>query len=192
MVSSDKNITERLRNDDKSVIDDIFKSYHSRIFRFSLSYLKNDNDAYDIVQEVFIKIWENRLTLKPETNFDAFVFTISRNAVHSLFRKKLCEQKYLSYLSEMAVSNSQDTEQQTDFVFLEQKYEELIENLPSKRKEIFLLSRKSGLTNKEIAKKQGISEKTVEDHLTKALMYLKKQLSAYGVWMVLFYFLFVE
>lgn len=192
MINTEKNFADRLRNDDKKVIDEIFALYHIKIFRFSVSYLKNDDDAYDIVQEVFIKIWEARLSLKSDTNFDAFIFTIAKNAIMSLFRKRLSEQKYLDYLSESAVSNAHDTEEQTDYVFLRQKYEQLVETLPVKRKEIFMLSREKGLSNKEIALRQGISEKTVEDHITKALAYLKKQLSSYGIWTLLFYFLFVE
>ncbi|MDP4201231.1 MAG: RNA polymerase sigma-70 factor [Bacteroidota bacterium] len=192
MINTEKNFAERLRSDDKKVIDEIFALYHIKIFRFSVSYLKNEDDAYDIVQEVFIKIWEARFSLKSDTNFDAFIFTIAKNAVMSLFRKRLSEQKYLDYLSESAVSNALDTEEQTDYVFLRQKYEQLVETLPVKRKEIFLLSREKGLSNKEIALKQGVSEKTVEDHITKALAYLKKQLSSYGIWTLLFYFLFVE
>ncbi len=185
-------MAERLRNDEASVIDDIFALYHKRIFRFSISYLKNDNDAYDIVQDVFIKVWENRLTLNPDTNFDAYIFTITKNALFSLFRKRLTEKKYLDYLSELTISNNHDTEKQTDYIFLQQKYEELVEKLPTKRKEIFLMSRKTGLSNKEIALRKGISEKTVEDHLSKSLAFLKKQFSNHGILMVLFYFLFVE
>ncbi|MTK54622.1 RNA polymerase sigma-70 factor [Paludibacter sp.] len=192
MINTEKNFADRLRSDDKKVIDEIFALYHIKIFRFSVSYLKNEDDAYDIVQEVFIKIWEARFSLKSDTNFDAFIFTIAKNAVMSLFRKRLSEQKYLDYLSESAVSNALDTEEQTDYVFLRQKYEQLVETLPVKRKEIFLLSREKGLSNKEIALRQGVSEKTVEDHITKALTYLKKQLSNYGIWTLLFYFLFVE
>jgi RNA polymerase sigma-70 factor (family 1) len=192
MINTEKNFADRLRSDDKKVIDEIFALYHIKIFRFSVSYLKNEDDAYDIVQEVFIKIWEARFSLKSDTNFDAFIFTIAKNAVMSLFRKRLSEQKYLDYLSESVVSNALDTEEQTDYVFLRQKYEQLVETLPVKRKEIFLLSREKGLSNKEIALKQGVSEKTVEDHITKALAYLKKQLSSSGIWTLLFYFLFVE
>jgi len=55
---------ERLRIDDRSVIDEIYAVYHRRIFRFSLAYLKNEDDAYDLVQEVFVKLWENRLVLR--------------------------------------------------------------------------------------------------------------------------------
>lgn len=192
MMNTEKNFAERLRNDDKKVIDEIFAMYHMRIFRFSVAYLKNEDDAYDIVQDVFIKVWESRLSIQPDTNFDAFIFTIAKNTVLSLFRKRLTEQKYFDYLSQNATSNSHDTEEQTDYVFLRQKYEQLVETLPEKRKEIFVLSREKGLTNKEIALRQGISEKTVEDHLTKALAYMKKQLNSYGIWTLLFYFLFVE
>ena len=192
MIVSDKSMAERLRNDEASVIDDIFALYHKRIFRFSISYLKNDNDAYDIVQDVFIKVWENRLTLNPDTNFDAYIFTITKNALFSLFRKRLTEKKYLDYLSELTISNNHDTEKQTDYIFLQQKYEELVEKLPTKRKEIFFRPRKTGLSNKKIALRKGISEKTVEDHLSKSLAFLKKQFSNHGILMVLFYFLFVE
>ena len=192
MMNTEKNFAERLRNDDKKVIDEIFAMYHMRIFRFSVAYLKNEDDAYDIVQDVFIKVWESRLSIQPDTNFDAFIFTIAKNTVLSLFRKRLTEQKYFDYLSQNATSNSHDTEEQTDYVFLRQKYQQLVETLPEKRKEIFVLSREKGLTNKEIALRQGISEKTVEDHLTKALAYMKKQLNSYGIWTLLFYFLFVE
>lgn len=192
MISKDKNIIERLKSNDKSAIDDIFTLYHNRIFRFALSFLKNENDAYDIVQDVFIKIWENRFTIQQDTKFNAYIFTVTKNTIFSLFRKRLNEQKYLDYLAELAVSNSQDTEELTDYVFLQDKYEELINKLPTKRKEIFLLSRKVGLTNKEIAQEKGISEKTVEDHLTKALAFLKKEFTAQGIWMILLYFLFLE
>lgn len=192
MTNTTLSFAERLRIDDKKVIDEIFALYHIRIFRFSMAYLKNENDAYDIVQDVFVKIWESRLSLKADTNFDAFIFTIAKNTVLSLFRKRLSEQKYLDYLSQNASPNSHDTEEQTDYAFLRQKYEQLVAALPLKRKEIFLLSREQGLTNKEIALRQGVSEKTVEDHITKALAYLKKQLSTYGVWTLLFYFMFVE
>jgi RNA polymerase sigma-70 factor (ECF subfamily) len=192
MTDLENNFVERLRNDDKKVIDEIFAQYHAKIFRFSIAYLKNESDAYDIVQEVFIKIWENRYSIKQETNFDAFIFTIAKNTVLSLFRKRLTEQKYLDYLAQAASSNTEGTEEQTDYAFLKNQYEQLIEHLPLKRKEIFLLSREKGLSNKEIALQKGISEKTVEDHLTKALAYFKKHLSCYGIWTALFYFLFVE
>ncbi|MDP4184139.1 MAG: RNA polymerase sigma-70 factor [Bacteroidota bacterium] len=192
MTNTENNFAERLCNDDKKVITEIFAQYHAKIFRFSVAYLKDEHDAYDVVQEVFVKLWETRYSLKRDTNFEALLFTIAKNTVLSRFRKRLTEQKYLDYLAQSADTHTQDTEEQTDYTFLKQKYEQLIETLPTKRKEIFILSREKGLSNKEIAQMKGITEKTVEDHMTKALAFLKKQLSNYGVWTLLFYFLFVE
>ena len=192
MINIESNFAERLRNDDKKVMEEIFSLFHSKIFRFSIAYLKNDHDAYDLVQEVFIKVWESRYTLKKDTNFEAYIFTIAKNAMLSLFRKRLTEQKYLDYIAQAGESYNGGTEEQTNFLFLKQQYEELIEQLPLKRKEIFLLSREKGLSNKEIALLKGISEKTVENQLTRALAFFRQHLSSYGIWTALFYYLFVK
>jgi RNA polymerase sigma-70 factor (family 1) len=183
---------DRLRLDDRTVIDEIYALYHHKIFRFSLAYLKNEDDAYDLVQEVFIKLWENRLSLKSDTRFDAFLFTIAKNSVLSLFRKRLTEQKYIDYLAVTATSNTQGTEEQTNYTFLKERYEQLIEQLPPKRQEIYKLSRIKGFSNKQIASLQGIAEKTVEDHLSKAFAFFKQHLGDFGIWTALFYYLFVE
>ncbi|MBB3186195.1 RNA polymerase sigma-70 factor [Microbacter margulisiae] len=192
MIYNQETFAERLRQDDRTVIDEIYALYHHRIFRFSMAYLKNEEDAYDIVQEVFVTMWENRLVLRKDTNFDAYLFTVAKNSVLSLFRKRVTEQKYMEYLSQAATSNTVGTEEQTDYTFLKERYEQLIEQLPPKRKEIFKLSREKGLSNKEIAAMRGITEKTVEDHLSKALFFFKQHLGSFGIWTALFYFLFVE
>lgn len=192
MINIESNFAERLRNDDKKVMEEVFVLFHTKIFRFSIAYLKNEPDAYDLVQEVFIKIWESRYTLKKDTNFEAYIFTIAKNAMLSLFRKRLTEQKYLDYMAQAGTSNNGGTEEQTNFFFLKQQYESLIEQLPLKRKEIFLLSREKGMSNKEIALLKGISEKTVENQLTKALAFFRQHLSSYGIWTALFYYLFIK
>ncbi len=192
MIYTESNFAERLRLDDKKVMEEIFSIFHTRIFRFSIAYLKNEHDAYDVVQDVFIKIWESRYTLKKDTNFDAYIFTIAKNAMLSLFRKRLTEQKYLDYMVQVGESDSGGTEEQTNFFFLKQRYEELIEQLPLKRKEIFILSREKGLSNKEIALLKGISEKTVENQLTRALAFFRQNLSSYGIWTAFFYYLFIK
>lgn len=192
MNYNEETFADRLRLDDRTVIDEIYALYHHKIFRFSLAYLKNEDDAYDLVQEVFIKLWENRLSLKSDTRFDAFLFTIAKNSVLSLFRKRLTEQKYIDYLAVTATSNTQGTEEQTNYTFLKERYEQLIEQLPPKRKEIYKLSRIKGFSNKQIASLQGIAEKTVEDHLSKAFAFFKQHLGDFGIWTALFYYLFVE
>ena len=183
---------ERLRDDDRTVIDEIYELYHAKIFRFSISYLKNQDDAYDIVQDVFIKLWENRLQLKKDTNFDAFLFTVAKNTVLSLFRKRATEQKFRNNIDISYESEPNDIENNIDFDFLKKKYQKLVDKLPPKRKEVFVLSREKGLSNKEIAQIKGIAEKTVEDHLTKSLSFFKQHFGTLGMLTLLYFYLFVD
>lgn len=178
-----------LKADDKAVIDRLYKKYHAKIYHFAKSYLKLTDEAADIVQEVFVKLWDSRATLKNDTDLDALVFTITRNAVISVFRKKSSEKKYMDYLTSMAIDSDNQTIEALDYRSLEGQLNSLIEQLPDKRKQVFLLSRQQGLKNSEIAQQLSISEKTVEDHMTKALAFIRKHMEAYGVFGVLVVYL---
>ena len=180
-------LCNRLKKGDKKALDEIYSLYYSKVFGFALSYLKNNDDAMDIVQECFIKLWENRNTIKNNTRLEAFIFTITKNSILSLFRKHSTKKKYIEYLAHKVSANTSGTEEQTNFGFLQEKYEKLILQLPTKRKEIFWLSRKEGLSNKEIAEKKGISVKTVENQLTKALAFFKTNLEKGGFLSTIFY-----
>lgn len=182
----------RLKNDDRSVIDEIYASYHLRLFRFALAYLKNEEDSYDVVQEVFVKLWENRFHLAATTVFDAFLFTVTKNTVISLLRKRITEQKYQAEFAGNNEAENSTIEGDIDYQIINTKYLQLVELLPPKRREIFRLSREGGKSNKEIALEKGISEKTVEDHLTKSLSFLRQQLGKLGYSVLLFVYLFLE
>lgn len=191
MVVNNEILCDALRSGDKKSLDTVYGMYHERIYGFALSYLKDEDDAMDIVQEAFIKLWESRKTLKDDTRLDALIFTVTKNAILSLFRKRSTEKKYLNYLGSVTMSNNSGAEELSDFDFLQEKYEALIPQLPEKRREIFILSRKKGLSNKEIAEIKGISEKTVENHMTLALSFLREHLGQSGVLSTLFYYLFI-
>jgi len=189
MIENNK-IAEGLIKGDKKTFDYIYNKYNQRIFCFALSFLKSKEDAYDIIHDVFIKIWESRATIKKEKNFESFIFTITRNTVLSLFRKRASEKEYLNHIGFITTSNSIGTEEASNYDFLEEKINYYISQLPPKRQKIFLLSRKSGLSNKKIAQQLNISEKTVEDHLSKALASLKKNMLHYRIYAQLFIAMF--
>jgi RNA polymerase sigma-70 factor (ECF subfamily) len=187
-----KIICNQLRIGDKSSIDQLYKLYHKKIFAFSLSYLKNEQLAYDVVQDVFVKIWENRKQIKNHEGVDSLLFITAKNILISMFRKKASEKSYLKYLKDTVVNIGEDTNETIDYNFLNQYYEELISELPEKRKQIFILSRKSGLSNREIAQKLKISEKTVENQMTKALAYFRNNFSKSGFVYTLYFSLFIN
>lgn len=184
-------MTTGLINDDKAVIDLIYNTYHKRIYAFAFSYLKVKDDALDVVHEVFMKLWENRHRIEPDTKIEAFVFTITKNTVLSIFRKKSTEKKYMDHMANVTISHDLNTQNQLDYTFLKETIDGLIKDLPPKRQEVFLKSRKDGLSNKEIAQQLNISEKTVEDHITKALGFLRKRMDEIGIIASLFYYLFI-
>ena len=180
-----------IRKGDKKALDEVYHLYYKKLFNFSLAYLKDEQLAQDIVQETFLKLWENRTKLKGDTKPDALLFTISKNAILSLFRKHSTESKYLKYLESTQLSNSDATENLVNYNLLNDKYEALIKQLPPKRMEIFILSRKKGKSNNEIADKLGISEKTVKNQITQALAFFKENLSCIGLFGSLYYYLFI-
>ncbi|MFO8000172.1 MAG: RNA polymerase sigma-70 factor [Marinilabilia sp.] len=193
MIQNDKDMVDGLKEGNKTVIDQIYYSYHKRIYAFALSLLKSEEDAVDIVHEVFVKLWKKRRDLEDDTKIEPLIFTITRNTVLSLFRKRASENKYYDQLagtSDMQ-NNASNTEEQVNYTFLREQVDQLVEQLPDKSRRVYLLSRENGLSNKEISQQLGIAEKTVEDHITKALTFLKKHLKDIGIMGTLFWYLFV-
>lgn len=161
-------------------MNELYAKYSKRLYIFACGYFKSEEDSRDLVQEVFIRLWNSREKLKEESNLEAFLFTITKNMIISGFRKKISEKEYLEQLRLLVVKNNSDTEEQVDYKLLEEKVKKLIHSLPDQRQRIYLLSKEEGYSNKAIADELQISVKTVEDHLTKARKFLKDHLKEYG------------
>lgn len=189
---NNEKLINRFIDGDKTAINDLYAEYSPRLYRFAMAYLKSESEVLDIVQEVFVNVWINRNKLKKNSNFDAYLFTVAKNTIVSVFRKKLSEKDYFEYLKNKSITNSIDTESQFNYNQLSDKLNDLIEQLPPQRKKIYQLSKERGLANKTIATELGISVKTVEDHLSKASKFVKKNLTEYGFIALLFIDLFVN
>ncbi len=155
-----------------------------------MGYLKNKQEAEDIVQEVFLKIWKSRKELLTGTSFESFLFTITRNAILNTIRKEKYQQVYLDYVK-LHPGKNVLLDEELDFNELERAYKRSIETLPPKRKEIFLLSRSKNLTNAEIAERMGISVKTVENQMTSALADIRHNLLKLGFSGIIFFEIFL-
>lgn len=189
-MNKDK-LINRFISGDKTAINDLYAEYSPRLYRFAMAYLKSESEVLDIIQEVFVNLWINRNKLKKDSNLDAYLFTIAKNTIVSVFRKKLSEKDYLEHLKHKAITNSIDTESQFNYNQLSKELENLVEQLPPQRQKIYQLSKVQGLPNKTIATELGISVKTVEDHLSKASKFIKKNLTELGFLALLFIDLFI-
>ncbi|MBN2814389.1 MAG: RNA polymerase sigma-70 factor [Bacteroidales bacterium] len=155
----------------------IYNKYSYKLHEFVLMYLKQEEDAEEIVQEVFIKIWESRGKIDVYSSFESFLFTIAYNATISLLRKRVSQSKSREYLKSLQQIDAADQViDEIQFKELDQKVQSLLEQLTPRQKEIYLLSREDGLTHKEIAQKLSISESTVNNHLVTTMKYLKSHI----------------
>jgi RNA polymerase sigma-70 factor (ECF subfamily) len=170
----------------------IYERYSKRLYGFILRYIKQNEDAEELVQEVFVKIWESRNKIDAYSSFESFLFTIAYNTTISLLRKRSNEKKYLEYLKSLQQSaNSPDLIDEIQFNELNDRVQSLLNELTPRQKEIFQLSREEGLTHDEIAKKLDISVNTVKKHMGNTLALLKLKIDSSLTINLLFAYLFL-
>jgi len=168
-----------------------FLKYSKKLYYFAKGYLGSKEDAEGLVQEVFLLVWNKRKELKGHLSFNAFLYTVTYNAIRKYFRKKAREKKYLDKFLQDYDGKYKKTVEDIEYHNLQELANKAIEKLPKKRKLIFELSRYEGLTNMEISKRLDISKKTVENQITSALKLLREQFRTEALLTLLLYYLFV-
>lgn len=153
----------------------VFELYFKQVYQFAFKYVKNKQDAEDIAQNVFIKLWKTKENVIVEKNFDGFLFTIAYRLVIDYLRSNALRQegRFNFQAQDGAFVSSLTAEDTLNEHQLSSTYQLALNSLPPKRKEIFILSRHHGLTNKAIAERLNISVKTVENQMTAALASLR-------------------
>jgi RNA polymerase sigma-70 factor (ECF subfamily) len=131
--------------------------------------------AEEIVQAVFIKLWEVREQINPEKSLIFYLSTIAKNMLMNTYQRQTVEFVYRKLLSEQQVDYDVTTEEDIDRKWLENFADELIRQLPPSRRKIFILSRKEGFSNKQIAEILNISVSTVETQLSLAMKFMRKE-----------------
>jgi RNA polymerase sigma-70 factor (ECF subfamily) len=156
-----------------------------------LKYLRSTDEAEELVQSVFLKIWENRRHIDKELSFKSYLFTIAYNDICKFFRKR----SYLNkFISEKLYENSQQssiTEESLDFQSVLTKVQLIIDKLPERQKNIFHKSRQEGKSSKEIAKELSLSPGTVDNYISQALKFIRKRLPEEDIAFLLCFSLFL-
>ena len=189
--SADYELLKSLKKGDPFAFDQLFSKYNKKLYYFAKGYLRSKEDAEGLVQEVFLLVWNKRKELKEHLSFNAFLYTVTYNAIRKYFRKKARENKYLDKFLEDYDGKHNKTVADIEYNNLQELANKAIEKLPEKRKLIFQLSRHEGLTNMEIAKRLDISKKTVENQIHSALKFLREQFGKETLLTFLFYCLFI-
>ncbi|MFZ4454947.1 MAG: RNA polymerase sigma factor [Bacteroidales bacterium] len=179
-IVDDRILLERLKKGDSACFEIIYSKYSGKLYNYVLNISKGDFYlAEEIVQNVFIKIWEIRQHIDTEGSFSSFVFTVGKNLYLNALKSRMQGFLYHEYVMEHSSELANSVEEEVEFKMLEEQINTLIEQLPPARRQVYILSRLKHLPNREIAQMLNISENTVESQLTKATQFMRKNLLPY-------------
>ena len=184
-------IIKELKKGDHDSFRRVFDRYSKPLFRFSLQYLKSEEASEDLVQEVFLKIWNNRRELKTDTSFQSYLFTIALNAVRKHFNRLSSTHEMKHELLLELNTRGENLDDRNDYQELLYKLDELIGNMPEKRRLVFVKKKLEGKSLKDIAEELMIDPKTVEYHITEAMKFLKQEFTSLQVKGLIFFCLFI-
>lgn len=192
LVNEDRIHVEYLKKDDFIAFDSLFRKYSESIYSFVLSITRESYAAEEITQLVFLKVWEKRSKINEHLSFKSFLFSVTYNETISWLRKEKANQRKVNDFIQGTEITTNETVNTIEFRNLEITANQYISAMPEKRREIFLLSRNQGFTNKEIANKLDISVKTVENQITSALKYLREKLGTHDILGMLYFFIMIN
>jgi len=174
---SDAELSAFLKVGDHAAFTEIFNRYSALLYQHIFNKVRNAEEAQDLVQEIFSKIWARHAELELKTlNLIGYLYMVARNAVFDLLRHKIHVDAYAESFTKFKAQEVAET----DFLIREKQFMAIIEEeiaaLPSRMREIFELRRVDNLSNKEIAEKLELSEHTVKDQMKKAIRILKPKI----------------
>ena len=170
----DSRLIALLREGDPLSFEILLQKYYVRFYNFVFNLTKNSQAAEDIIQNVFMKIWINRASLRPDQSIHNYIYVLStREMVNHIRDRKAYVQVERLVMAEQP--SEEVTDQSMSLKELDERIRRFIADMPEQRRKVFLLSRYRGLTNKEIAEMMGLSVRTVDRHINLALTSLKKE-----------------
>ena len=184
----DIELIERLQKGDVEAFDLIYEKYSRKLYAFGLKYLRSTAEAEELVQSVFLKLWENHKNLKKELSFKSYLFTIAYNDICKLFRKRSYGQKFIDDTLYENSQSSSEIENSIHFQSVLDRVQQIIEKLPKRQRIIFLKSRQEGKSTKEIAKETGISPGTVDNYISESLKFIRSHLRKENLFCSLVFF----
>ncbi|NGM60535.1 sigma-70 family RNA polymerase sigma factor [Sphingobacterium sp. SGG-5] len=168
-----------LKLDDRRAFTEIYGRYKEPLYIHAFHKLRDKEEVRDILQQLFSVLWMKRNEIVLNANLSGYLYASIRNRIFKIIARKSLESSYISSLQQ-SISSSEAI---TDYLVRENQMKQIIDReiglLPKKMKKVFLLSRRTHLSHKEISKQLGISEQTVSKQMTNALKILRTKLSLF-------------
>lgn len=172
-------LIELMRQDKLGAFKELYARYWKKLYSETYKRLKDTELAEDVVQELFTGLWNKRYSIQIASSVGGYLFSSARHLIIDHYRQEAVRVKYQEAFKLVYNEADTATEEYINLKDLVYSIESEVNQLPDKCRSVFELSRVEYKTNKEIAASLGISEKTVENHLTKALKKLRVGLNQY-------------
>jgi RNA polymerase sigma-70 factor (ECF subfamily) len=191
ILYNDEELMQEIKAGNMFAFDALYRKYNKKLYKFGYSILKSTEEAENLIQDVFLNLWENRHKVEKNSSIKSYVFTITYNSAISIIRKKARESQFIEYLKTLQDINVEPVNVELEYNELTSKLDEIINELPRRQKEVYLLHKVEGLKYNEIAERLNISVNTIENHMSHALKTIRKKLGNYSLIAILFWYLFI-
>lgn len=177
---NEQSVLLRLQKGDSDAFLELYNQYHSPLYHYVLRFVKSPAIAEDVLQDVFLKIWEIRSRIDPALSFKAYLYRICRNSVFKLLKKMAVDESLRIEVMQQLTQSVADA----DLKLLWQQYEAILQtainNLSPQRQKVFRLCREEGKTYEQVADELGISRNTVKEHMVLAMKFIREHFEQYG------------
>jgi len=189
----DIELVSRLQQGDIEAFDLIYDRYALKLYCFGLKYLKSADEAEEVVQSVFLKVWENTKNLKKELSFKSYLFTIAYNIICKLFRDRYYWRKFAeSSYPENTLLASSDVEDVMSYQVVLDRVQQIVNKLPEKQRAVFLKSKIEGQSAKEIARDLNLSPGTVDNYISYILKHIRSNIHEGDIALMLYFSIFLS
>ena len=190
ILYSDEKLMQEIKADNMFAFDVLYKKYSKKLYKFGFCILKSQVESENLIQDVYLNLWENRFKVEKDSSVKSYLFSIAYNSAISIIRKKARESQFIEYLKSLQEINEEPVNLGLEYNELANKIDEIIKGLPPRQREVYLLNRVEGLKYSEIAERLQISVNTIENHMSRALKTIREKLDNYSLVAILFWYLF--
>ena len=150
-----KNAIICFREGDRTAFETIYRQYWRKVYSFTRLYIRDSFEQEEVVQQVFIRIWEKRSLVDADKDFDGFLFIITRNLIFNRARRSFTTEPLSDFIDGAGPEFYQDIEGGIDAGFLREAVDRLVSEMPPRQREAFLLSRRGGGINQGYSRDYG-------------------------------------
>lgn len=180
-----RELFEAIRNGDELAFAEYYNAFVDPLVGFLKKILGNGEEAKEIAQDVFIKLWENRREIDPEKKVEGFIYTTAKNMAFNLIKRKGIHSRYHNEQLFTQEKSGQSPDEDLISKEMELLIRLVVNNMPPQRRRAFELSRNEELTYEEIALRMGVSHDTVKSHIKQALKDIREAVGVFLLFMLL-------